>query len=57
MKKIVRDRVVKVVDFKPLTPHRWGLNPDWDFGFFHVRNIGGSTLVYVRACNDARKGT
>jgi hypothetical protein len=32
-------KVVKVVDFESLAPHRWGSNPDRDFGFFHVREI------------------
>jgi hypothetical protein len=31
------DRVVKVVDFKPLAPHLCGF--DRDFGFFLVRKI------------------
>jgi hypothetical protein len=31
--------MVKVVDFKPLAPHRCGFNPDRNFGFFHVRKL------------------
>jgi hypothetical protein len=35
------ERMVKVVDFKPLAPHCYGSNSDRDFGFFHVRKLSG----------------
>lgn len=35
----VHGRVVKVIDFKPLAPTAAGLNPNRDFGWFHVRKL------------------
>jgi hypothetical protein len=61
----IRGQVVKVVDFKPLSPHRcgfesWqGLKDSFMWGSYptNLRNVGGSTQVPVHAWNNARKGT
>jgi hypothetical protein len=43
--------VAKVIDFKPLAPHRCGFeSPDRDFGFFHVRKLSYRTLVVLLGC-------
>jgi hypothetical protein len=64
IKLIVRGRVVKVFDLKPLAPHHcrfesrqglWILSCEEAIQL--VRNVDGSTQVPVRAWNNARKGT
>ena len=47
----VRGGVVKVVDFKPLAPHRPGR--DFHQGFFYSGSYAASSLVKISAINDA----
>jgi hypothetical protein len=61
-KTFVRGRVVKVVDFKPLAPHRCGFESRQGLLILSceeasLRNVSGSSQVPVRARNNARKGT
>jgi hypothetical protein len=43
-------RVLKVVDIKPLAPHRCGLESRQGFGLFHVRKLPNRTSVVLLRC-------
>jgi hypothetical protein len=52
--------VVKVVDFKPLAPHRYAFESQqghWILLWAFLRNVGSSTQVLVHVWNNAHNGT